>query len=90
MKMAKMQMMLRQQPSDHCFYCTDSPDLARLAKELSPQVCSTLHPYNLNQALHSDIATLPTSLQGNHNLSNIYVACQATQLLGIQLAYALR
>ena len=83
-QMAKMQMMLRQQPGDHCFYCTDSPDLTRLAKELSHKVCSTLHPYALNQALHSDIATLPTSLQGNHNLSNIYVACQATQLLGIQ------
>ena len=82
--MAKMQMMLRQQTGDHCFYCTDSPDLTLLAKELSPKVSSTLHPYSLDQALHSDIATLPTSLQGNHNLSNIYVACQATQLMGIQ------
>ena len=50
-QMAKMQMMLRQQTGDHCFYCTDSPDLALLVKELSPKVCSTLHPYALDQAL---------------------------------------
>lgn len=82
-KMAKMQIVLNQQADDHCFYCTDSRDLNILTEELHPLIHSTLHPYSLQQALHSDIATMQTRLQGDHNLANIYVARQATALLGV-------
>ena len=82
-QMAKMQMMLKQQPCDHCFYCTDSPDLALLTEELKPRILSTLHPYSLLDAEHSPVAGMDTPLQGNHNLSNTYAAWQCTALMGV-------
>ena len=78
-QMAKMQMMLRQQPEDHCFYCSDSADLVNRVAEVGPQVCSQLHPY----AFTKELTQHPTPLKGNHNLSNIEVARQVTALFGI-------
>jgi len=78
-QMAKMQMMLCQQPDDHCFYCTDSPDLVDRVAEVSTRVCSHIHPY----AFSPNLLHLSSSLKGNHNLSNISVAQQATALLGV-------
>lgn len=91
-QMAKMQMMLRQHPGDHCLYCTDSADLLSLAEELKPQVLSTLHPYSLAEAKQSPVADMQSPLHGDHNLSNTYAAYLSTALLGItaeQFALAL-
>ena len=82
-QMAKMQMALRQHKSDHCFYCTDSETLAQRIEELRPQIVSTLHPYSLEEARHSSVRQLKSSLHGDHNLSNIYLAQQVTRLLGV-------
>ena len=82
-QMAKMQMMLRQQKNDYCFYCTDSQELDNLANKLRPNVVSTLHPYSLSEAKNSNVARMETSLRGDHNLSNIYAVWQATSLVGI-------
>ena len=42
-QMAKMQMVLRMDEHDHCFYCTDSLDLCDLMEELKPSISATLH-----------------------------------------------
>lgn len=91
-QMAKMQIMLRQESTDHCFYCTDSPDLYNLVNKLHVSPISNLHPYSIQQARQSSIAQISTVLKGDHNLSNIYVARQVTQLFGVtddQFAMAL-
>ena len=82
-QMAKMQLMLRQQADDHCFYCTDSHDLAHIVESFRPSVVSTLHPYSLHDARQAGTDTLPTTLKGDHNASNIFVAKQVCALLGI-------
>ncbi len=82
-QMAKMQMMLRQHPGDHCLYCTDSPDLRTLAEELEPHTCSSLLPYSIGKAKQSPVAGMPSPLHGDHNLSNTYAAYLSTALLGI-------
>ena len=82
-QMAKMQMVLKQKAGDHCFYCTDSDDLARMVEELRPSAASTLHPYSLQEARQSSASNMPTSLQGDHNLCNIYVAKQVSNLKGV-------
>ncbi len=78
-QMAKMQMMLRQQAEDHCFYCTDSPDLVDRVDEIHSKVISHIHPYAYTPKLQQ----LTSLLQGNHNRSNIAVARQVTSLLGV-------
>ena len=82
-QMAKMQIMLHGTPYDHTFYCTDSPDLDNLVHELLPQITTIVHPYSLTEAKHSAVASMPTNLKGDHNLSNIYAAFQATALAGV-------
>ena len=77
--MAKMQMMLRQESEDHCFYCTDSQDLVDRVAEVKTHVSTHLHPYSYS----SHLQQLPSPLKGKHNLSNIAVAQQVTSLLGI-------
>lgn len=87
-QMAKMQMMLCQQPADHCFYCADSPDLVDRVAEIRPKVQSHLHPYTVS----STLLQCPSTLKGSHNLSNASVAQLVTQLLGVtpdQFAQAL-
>ena len=91
-QMAKMQIMLRQHPGDHCLYCTDSPDLRTLAEELEPHTCSALLPYSIGKAKQSPVAGMPSPLHGDHNLSNTYAAYLSSALLGItaeQFALAL-
>ena len=82
-QMAKMRMMLQQQAGDHCFYCTDTDDLVRMVKPFQSTVATTLHPYALQDAIQAGIDNLPTSLKGDHNLSNILVAKQVCALVGV-------
>ena len=82
-QMAKMQMMLQQQAGDHCFYCTDSNDLVRMVKPFLSTVATTLHPYALHDARQARMESLPSSLKGDHNLSNIFVARQVCALVGV-------
>lgn len=82
-KMAKMQMALRQHPDDHFFYCSDNDDLRLLVA--SHQFPSHLHPYCLDDANRWWPDGLTTSLQGDHNRSNIFAAFAALQLLGVDL-----
>lgn len=82
-KMAKMQIMLQQLPSDHCYYCTDCAELDDLVTAQLPRVVSRLHPYSLEAARKSPAALMPTALRGDHNLSNIFVAYEVGRLLGI-------
>lgn len=82
-KMAKMQMMLRQQPGDHCYYCADCAELAGLVDRLLPRIVSRLHPYSLEAARKSAVALMPSALRGDHNLSNIFVVHEVGRLFGI-------
>ena len=91
-QMAKMQLMLRQQPGDHCLYCTDSPDLTQRVDQLRPQLSTTLHPFNLEMARQMGLNQVPSHLQGDHNLSNILATRLAAELCGVspqQFAQAL-
>ncbi len=81
--MAKLQMMLRQQQGDHCFYCTDSADLVAMVSEFRSEVVSSLHAYSLREARQSDVASMPTRLQGDHNLCNIFAVREVTSLMGV-------
>lgn len=78
-QMAKMRMMLCQQPDDHCFYCTDSPDLVERVAEVRSQVRSHLHPYSYV----TNPEQLSSPLKGRHNLSNIAMAQQVVALLEV-------
>lgn len=81
-QMAKMQMVLRMDEHDHCFYCTDSHDLQAIVEQQESNISATLHPYSLSTAQHSPIAQWKTSLCGDHNLCNIYAAVSAARLAG--------
>lgn len=82
-KMAKMQLLLRQQPGDHCYYCADCAELADLVGTLLPRVVSRLHPYTLEAARKSAVALMPTALRGDHNLSNIFAVREVGRLFGV-------
>ena len=82
-QMAKMQIVLKQQPEDHCFYCSDNDTLAQRISELHPKITSTLHPYSLEEARQASVDQIPTTLMGEHNLSNIFVAKQVTALMHV-------
>ena len=82
-QMAKMQMMACQQVGDHCFYCSDNTELCQRVAELAPNTTTTLHPYSLAEARRAAVDRLTTSLQGDHNLCNIFVAKQACSLMGV-------
>ncbi|MBR5354463.1 MAG: UDP-N-acetylmuramoyl-L-alanine--D-glutamate ligase [Bacteroidales bacterium] len=84
-QMAKMQMMLRQEAGDHCFFCTDSADLVERVTEYKARIIATLHPYSIQEARQSDIAQMPTALHGDHNLSNSFAVQQAAALYGVSL-----
>ena len=47
-KMAKLQIALHQQPSDHFFYCADNSELRDLVQRLAPDMKGQLHPYSLS------------------------------------------
>lgn len=82
-QMAKMQVMLRQETGDHCFYCTDSPDLVQLVQQQKAGILSSVHPYSQAEALAQGIDKLSTSLKGSHNMSNIFVAQQVVGLMDV-------
>lgn len=83
-QMAKMQMMLRQQRGDVCFYSTDSNDLCQRVSEVASLCQSDLHPYSLADAQNRNIASLlPPTLRGNHNVTNAYVAGLVANLYGL-------
>lgn len=85
-KMAKMQIALQQCSGDHFFYCSDNAELADLVALHLPQMKGTAHSYSLVQAYQAGTDKLPSLLVGNHNLSNIFVAQQVCQLLGVEQA----
>lgn len=74
-----------QNPDDHCFLNQDDPNTA----QLSSKIKSNLHSYELNiqnqnlivNTLSIPLADLP--IQGNHNLSNLTVAIQVAQHIGL-------
>jgi UDP-N-acetylmuramoylalanine--D-glutamate ligase len=74
-----------QKPEDHCFLNQDDSNTAQLFSQTKSQ----LHPYSLNiqdqklivKDLQVSLADLP--IQGNHNLSNLTVALQVAQQIGI-------
>ena len=82
-QMAKMQMMLKQEAGDHCFYCTDSDDLTRIVDMCRPDVATTPHPYSIQEAHRAGIDSLQTTLRGEHNMSNIFVSKQICALMGV-------
>ncbi|MBQ7711793.1 MAG: UDP-N-acetylmuramoyl-L-alanine--D-glutamate ligase [Bacteroidales bacterium] len=82
-QMAKMQLMLRQQPGDLCFYCADSPDLAARVAELRPVLPAEVCAYSADDVSADDSARWPSNLVGAHNRSNIYVARQVARRLGV-------
>lgn len=88
-QMAKMQLMLRQEAGDHCFYCCDSDDLRALVSEVSATVVSQLHPYSYASAMEAHADQLESHLQGPHNVSNIFVAQQLTGMMSVsQIQFA--
>ena len=82
-QMSKMQMMLKQQDGNHCFYCTDNMELVERVEELRTHIVTTLHPYSLHDVHNAAIDQLQTTLKGDHNLSNIFVAKQVCELMGV-------
>ncbi|MBR1550048.1 MAG: UDP-N-acetylmuramoyl-L-alanine--D-glutamate ligase [Bacteroidales bacterium] len=81
-KMAKMQIALRQQPGDHFFYCTDNQELSDLTAAHVSDMRSMLHPYSLSNATADERRLIDACpLKGEHNRSNILVACRVYTLL---------
>lgn len=79
--MAKMQLLLQQQAGDICHYCADCAELAELVA--ANRSASTLRPYTLKEAYNSILHATPLPLQGDHNLSNIFVAKLVANDFGI-------
>ena len=91
-QMAKMQLMLRQQPGDHCLYCTDSPDLTQRVDQLRPKISTKLHPFNLDMARQTVFNPVPSHLQGTHSRRHTPAPRWATRICGVspqQFAQAL-
>lgn len=82
-QMAKMQIMLRQQSGDCCYYCADSPDLQDMVSEQRPAMRGEVKAYHMQEAMADASWQWPTALAGNHNRSNIYVATQVARHLGV-------
>ncbi len=81
-KMAKLQIALHQQPSDHFFYCADNPELRDLVQRLAPRLKGQPHPYSLSDLQPPTSALLDAfPLPGDHNRSNALVACRVAQLI---------
>lgn len=81
-KLAKMQMALRQLPDDHFFFSKDNEELESLvAQQL---IVSQVHSYALSEI--AEVASLQTTLQGDHNRSNILVVWRTMQILGMDKA----
>ena len=74
-----------QKPEDHCFLNQDDHNTAQLFSRTK----SNLHSYSLNiqnQSLIVNDITIPLAdlpIQGNHNLSNLTVAIQVANHIGI-------
>ena len=81
-KMAKFQIVLRQHPGDHFFYCTDNQELHNLVCDNESAVVSTVHPYSLGDATDEERRLLDACpLSGDHNRSNALVACRVASLV---------
>ena len=82
-QMAKLQIMLRQQPGDVCYYCADSSDLAHIVAEQRSRMPGQVVAYSLAEA-EADVSWhWSTALAGSHNRSNIFVARQVASRLGV-------
>jgi len=81
-KMAKLQIALHQQPSDHFFYCTDNAELRSLVESGKWKMESEMHPYSINAVSDDERDLLDAApLQGEHNRSNALVACRVASLV---------
>ena len=81
-KMAKLQIALHQQPSDHFFYCTDNAELRSLVESGKWKIESEMHPYSINAVSDDERDLLDAApLQGEHNRSNALVACRVASLV---------
>lgn len=82
-QLAKLQIALRQDTADCCFFGMDSSDLRQALDSDKLPICSRKGFFSYDLALQANIQQLPTALKGRHNLSNIYVAKLVTEQLGI-------
>ena len=83
--MAKMQIGIMQHADDHFFYCTDNDDLNSMVKENDSLLHSMRHPYSIAEARQAAfLGTAKTSLKGDHNMSNIWLAWQVAQIYGVE------
>ena len=81
---AKLQIALRQQAGDCCFFCSDNDDLRSAMQRNADCFKGDVVPYALDDAKHSDLLKGATMhLVGDHNLSNIYVAWLVSHRLGL-------
>lgn len=78
-QMAKLQIGLRQQADDHFFYCRDNAELRSLVE--SHQFPGSVHPYGAAEA--ALLSPLPRKIQGDHNLLNIELVRQMSEVLGV-------
>lgn len=80
--MAKMQITLKQHDGDVFYYCADNDDLNR-CMHLCTSRCNVIG-YTLQQAQNDEALSLANSpLQGDHNLSNCYVAMFVCKQYGV-------
>lgn len=83
-QMAKMQIALNQQdPHDICFFGVDSNDLRTLLTDESIHITSRTGTFSLDDALNAGVDKLTTTLKGQHNITNIYVAQLVAETLNI-------
>ncbi len=78
-KMAKMQIGLKQCEGDHFFWCSDATELDELVRMHT--LPGVLHPYSLNDITDEERRLLDACpLEGEHNRSNVLVACRVASL----------
>lgn len=82
-QLAKLQIGLRQAAGDAFYYSQDNPELASLVAQYAPQIASQVIPYGLDTDLSRRLALWERKLQGDHNLSNIVVACLVALRMGV-------
>ncbi len=84
-QMAKMQIALRQQAQDHFFYCADNEELSLRVEESRKKISSTIHVCSLEDARHfAPLQSISLPLQGDHNLSDAYIAWQVARCCGVE------
>ena len=81
-KMAKMQIGLKQREGDHFFFCEDNEELREIVKSYELRVKSEMHPYSIHDISAEEGELLKACpLEGEHNRSNVLVACHVASLV---------